>query len=704
MQPTEDVLIYLIDESQRSYKVNSLTRLVEVSSIPTPINELPANFDKQVIKWVRSKSYHGVITSFTPSFSFVRDGAKIIRHIFYRKINNAFATLVVQVRDNFNKYRDFFVGDIDFSNIIDTQGASQGEGVSCGAVDSGLNTLIAANRATTYEIPIDVPEAINVTMDGVEMFSEVKVIHYPDTVLAGDNTVQCNIRNEHVINIGMTIPSTETVYPSVLWNNQTLYLQKSNRNNINSAWPTDWLFKCTDDSVIKVRIPSFTFRTSGVWEIGFWIYNDFSSTNRFVLLANGDTGGFSVQYDINISIDLNVNKNELGWFIIDSSLTAGTGMCGNPSFSSENCTFIYNYRKPATIVKWLPPMYVLEKIVEKMTLGKYAAYSDLFKITLANYLMSSGDAIRGLSGAVLKISLDNLLKSYNAAFPLSLNTNEGKVRVETEGFAYNDSVIVDLGEVSSLETSISDEHIYNRFKFGWPEKTYNDVNGKYEFNTNATYGTTLIKGDKEYDGTSFARADSIGMEILRINLDNKKTTDSNSDSDCFILDSFITGANTAIINRPADIQVFGIPSGGSVFNIRLSPARCAMAHGSKMRAAFMGSDIQTVNYITKNKNSDIHTLQGGVTISERSGINILSLPKSLYLPVRFNIGVKTVQQIRDYINVDPGGQVVFTWYVNGSPVVLRGFIMEASQDPCFLSQQKFDILCAPDVNITKLEY
>ncbi|KAI0243872.1 hypothetical protein L0F63_006391 [Massospora cicadina] len=559
-QPTQDTLIYLLDDQKRSYRVNDVTDGVEVTSIPTPLGDLPSDFEQQGIEWARSKTWHGVITTFTPSFLFVRDGAKIIRHLFYNKLRNAFASIVVQIRDNFNVHRDFYVGQVDFSTIGDAQGVNTSEGVSVGTVQSGLNESLAKNRATTYEIPIDVPEAINVTMDGINLYSNVRALKYADTIPAPDNSVQCNVRNEHVINIGMTIPTTET-------------------------------------------------------------RDEFRNESRFVRLANGDTGGFPVTYNIPITADVQLYANERAWFIFDSSSTAGTGFCNFPTMDTQECTFVYKYRKAATVVKWLEPMYVFSQLIKKITNDKYTAYSDLLTSEISNFYMTGGDAIRAFEKPVLKISLDNFMKSYNVPFPLSLSTHEGRARIEREGFAYNQDTIADLGEVSSLDVTLSEDHIYNRFKIGWPEQNYNNINGIYEFNTNAVYGSSVINGDKEFDGVSHARADCFGIEFLRINLENKKTTDDSGDSASFILDALPTGTNTAIINRPADIIIEGLPNAETVFNIRLSPARCMRAHGAKVRIAFYGSNTTTLEYITKNKNAEVKTTQGALVISEKDDIS-----------------------------------------------------------------------------------
>ncbi len=93
----------------------------------------------------------------------------------------------------------------------------------------------------------------------------------------------------------------------------------------------------------------------------------------------------------------------------------------------------------------------------------------------------------------------------------------------------------DLWEVKDFQVSVAEDLIYNTIKVGYPNQNYDDINGKDEFNTTHVYNTPLTRIAKELDLTSEYRADSYGIEFTRANLAGKKTTDSGTDNDVFII-------------------------------------------------------------------------------------------------------------------------------------------------------------------------
>lgn len=697
MQPYRDYLYYILDDQNRSY-VRMPSGLVVAVSIPTFITDSPAGWEDQSIKWIRNRTFKGVTRSMTAPFTFSRDGATIMRYLYYTYGIQAYGRLLIQERDNDNIYRDYFEGGINFSKVSD----NQPEGFEAEVAEEGLSEMINANRSTTYEMSVNVPEAIDVTMDGIELFSNVDVLNYADTFQDSEGNVIPNVRTEAVVNIGTTISQTETAYPSVIWNDFTNYAVTDVMGNIPTSWGEEWLFKVTEDSTVSINTVLRASAATNLFRVGYFAWNELTGATRFVQLATGSTGGFPQDLSIPIN-DANLFYKGEKVYLIWNMDVAGSGETVSfghfPDFGADRIRMVYNYRKESTVVKWLPPMYVFSELIKRITKGKYTASSSLLTGAAASFLLSSGDAIRGFETAVIKLSLDDLFKSYNVPFNTSLSIKDGVVYLEDYQYAYNNNDIVNLGELEKLVVSPSDEDLFNRVRVGWPNQDYNDVNGRFEFNTTALYGTIITKINTEFEIVSTIRADGFGIEFTRINLENKTTTDSDSDENVFMLDVQFTGPNTAIINRPADITVSGIPNASSVFNIRLSPARCVRAHGSEIRTGLHNQENTVLEYLTKNKNAEISTMQPGIgVISEKADIPVNTLSEKILLPVRFKATCKLPLNIRSIIDNDPNGKISFEWFGN----TYKGYIIEASQEPSLNPTQEFDLICSADTNLKNL--
>jgi hypothetical protein len=107
--------------------------------------------------------------------------------------------------------------------------------------------------------------------------------------------------------------------------------------------------------------------------------------------------------------------------------------------------------------------------------------------------------------------------------------------IEKTSYFFDKNVVIDLGEVSEFEITVADDLVFNTIKVGYANQDYDSVNGKDEFNVTQNYTTPHTRIVQELDITSPYRADSYGIELLRVNLDGKDTTDNKSDNDTFFL-------------------------------------------------------------------------------------------------------------------------------------------------------------------------
>lgn len=107
----------------------------------------PEGWDDNSITLDRSSKYFGIFRSYTIKYKFVKDGAKLLRQIFYSDTANE-ATLRVEKLNRFSlTYSLIFTGSFDFTSFTDLD-----DYVEISIKDSGLTNLIKANQDNEYEV------------------------------------------------------------------------------------------------------------------------------------------------------------------------------------------------------------------------------------------------------------------------------------------------------------------------------------------------------------------------------------------------------------------------------------------------------------------------------------------------------------------------------------------------------------------------
>lgn len=702
MRNEDDFLYYLTDDEGRSYYV-SPTGNVEKTNTPTRLQNSPQGWKETAIKFARNNNKPGMFRSFTIPLKFFRDGAKILKSIYYNfRIQAAINLVMLKKNINTDEYDSYYYGSPDLTTFNDNQ-----YGVSVNVMERGLPELIKANENTTYEIPIDVPEAVTINWDGVELFSRPNIL-IPQSIepdIDGTGYRFTMHLQEYVI-VGSVLSSSETIYPSLLFNDSTDY-RDLNSLDPNIHLPEDWMFRATENVSItgfNVKI-EFNIFNSNTSELFFYVYNEVTLTSRTIPL--GSDTGFGPGAITVTNASFSLNANEKVWLIfhwgppVTGVRQAIIGISLNDPDAHWDMNFSYNYRKDPTQVKALRGQYVFDQLIQKITTQKYTSSSSLLE-QYSDYVMTCGDAIRGLPGAKIKTTLNEFQKSFNVftAGEFGISTSGPQVAMfEDESFFWNNTYLEDFGEVNNASFSTYNELIFNTIEIGWPNQNYEDVNGRNEFNNTFEWGTPITRIAKKIDLTSIYRADSIGAEILRINLENKTTTDSDSDNDTFIINIESTPVAGAYnLNRPSGIIITGVLSPDTVFNILLSPGRCLRKHSAKIRAVMLSLETEYLTFQSTPKNQELKTVEGSVTIDEDANIRISSLPiLPYYQPVVITVDCNVLPSLKDIIELNPYGKVPFIY----SGKRYYGYILECGQEPALNAPQNFKLLAAAETDLTQ---
>lgn len=663
---------------------------------PAFLKKTPDGWKDVLVKYGRNAKYWGLFRDFTVPMKFVKDGGLILRDIFWRKGIEGYAKLVIHKNDRSiwpERQKTWYTGEIDFSKIKQGKNSE----VTVNVMEGGLSKLLKSNENKVYPIPIDIdPEHKNVLLDGLRLFCTLRYSFF------FNSAHHDNVHLAPTVFLTNEGPRFFPVNEDVIFGNQ-----------VSGTWyetSSDWLVKFTKETNIRVRgtvkIFPNALDSDGVFELKLR-----TSTNRFLMLVTGgpfNTVGvleYSFSFDETFTILENENLFLEAFYSADSFVT----YADNEEFTIEFASIF-----DPTYAKGLYPFRLGEKIVEKMTDGKYGFKSD-WLTAKKDIIHLSGDSIRQIEtvfdgsgsviskGAEIKTSLTDLFKALGF-WMAGLGIENDKIVIEPLPYFFRSTIAFDLGLVDDCEFIPAEDLLCNSIKAGYKNQEYNDVNGKSEFNQGQLYSTPVTRITKELDITSPYRADPYGIEFTRINLDGKKTTDDAGDNDTFNLNVEETqnvdsdGLIYFKLNRPVYDSITGIPDPETIFNTELSPKRGLRNNGPLIRSIHHQLDAANVSLLSADKNTELTTGLAGVIISEKASAEISTLGDRLFLPYYATFTTSVPINLQQLMKDDPYGQIAFTW----KGTVWYGYLWDGGIKPAINDKQQWKLLLSPNNDVTKL--
>jgi hypothetical protein len=588
-QPKDE--LYCITDEQGRCAVNNNGTVIFVSTI-TPLVVSPDGWQEKSIKYARNMSNFGMWRNFTNPLKYVKDAAFIVRDQLYRYGTERKLYQVIHRLDKSFLggwiHRFFYKGELDLSQAEDSD-----TNIQVNIMEGDLIKLFKANENTPYELNIDVPDAVNVKMDGLQLKQKATYLvsngNLPNDL--GGATINLSLLgNESVSSINaVTEDRVKTGNsPSPLWNANTWFLLTGSKDT---------------DVTIKWDFNVYLELASGVGGVNptsiilqLIVLESDSSTNNIGIqtLAVHDPiqiynhkHHFSGTYTTTIPANrrcllyMTANQNrEFTYFTYDN----------DGSFEIE-----YTYTHRTTYIKGLRPSYIAQKLLDKITGGGYAFTSTYLSIEWENLLTTSGDAIRGIPGAKLQMSWADFYEAYNVPCNLCAGIRSQKLFIEKKADAFQPTIQQAMGEVTDLVVSTAKDFQYNVLKIGYPNTDTEDVNGKDEFNVTQTYTSPITRANKVLELISKVVASMYEIELTRINLDGKTTTDDNNDNKSFFIHvektpiAGITGEHYKLL-RNVYSNVTGLISPATAFNLELHPELCLKRHGNFLRSVFYWQD------------------------------------------------------------------------------------------------------------------
>jgi hypothetical protein len=673
-------IFFLQDKQNRFWGVNPDTGAVTLTANPYPLVYSPDGWQDTGIKNIRNKKYWAVDRSVSIPFKYVQDGAKIVKHVFYTKgPEEPLFLAIMELRLDYTPGTDYgYWYKLTYKGEVDTTSFSHnGALVTTPLIEEGLAKHLKANENTAYEF--DLSTGINVRHDGIILKEKhnflIQQIAHTDTLTADDHLPGIIFTNKEGFASGV---ATFSVF----------YDQNA---------PTDLT---TDSRYFMITTQAITgMRLFGSFRVvptstGTLTIDLVSSAGASISLVNQ-----SVSADTTINIDETFNTAANEKFFIVANFDTG-GATHAIGYIETTMQIEFESRFAETTIKALRPQYLFSEFIYRMTGGDYTAQDCPYFGDLQNFdkVFTSGDGIRGLADAKLKMSFTQFLSFWNTYDEVGLKEEGLTVLLDRKAALTDYSDPVDIGEVNRPKVDHDKSYSFNELVIGYPDVKSEEgmLNGKNEFNTTSIFSIGTTKSPRKHEKTSQVRASCYDIENIRISVQDKDTTDNRADGESYVLHIEDTETDGAFnLDRSLNSFLLGVDQKESIFNVDLSPKRCLNRSGDYLRSCFYKCDSKVLKFISADRNSEMEYINGSDVVQEKADVVIGSLDAPFFVPVLIAAEVETID---DLLDLDPSRAFVFSF--DGQDY--EGLSMENGINPDTRKKQTFQILSSPNNDLTKL--
>lgn len=640
--------------------MNDFRFTISHNSTSTVLQYSPAGWDEIKLNWQRSSSYYGLMRSFALSLKFVRDGADLLRSIYFTSGMEALIYLTIEKlnRESFS-YESFYSGEIDLSTFHD-----DGDFVEVNLVEGGLQKMLKANEKTDYEISLADAD-VEIVFDHVSMLNVAKWIRYDYSHNADGG---------------------KYILPMTFLDGSSFVMPfHADLVDCPAVFATGYFMQALEDGLvimIDVALDCSNANLTGATTYGFdlILYRGDSAVSFYTY--SGTRPPTNEHILINAFTIVEPAKDEtlklvVGWHKeppIDGSFI----------YNSIEVTATYLTREAGEkAIKAFKASTLGSKLVSKMSPGSSFNSSLLNSSKIA---ISCGDAIRGFSNPSIKTSFKDYFESMNAVLCAGASIVGNTLNIESREDYYDDTYILEIAEFADLKVKAYTEHLANSVKAGYEDNAEDDINGRYEVNAGQVYSLPITKAAKELDLTSPYRADIFAVETLvnQGNADNQSTGD---DNDVFL---FVVNED-GTLDRNFD-DVVGFPGAASVFNLLITPKRNLIRHARYLKAIAGSVKFESAD---RNKLVSSTYLGDSSTADEDANLN-LSTVTPLFLPV-----VVEVTALVDDIYKELADHPNLVIRLNGNGYDLKGFILDLSVETSKKRETELTLLLTPDTDLNQ---
>ena len=546
--------IFIFDEYRNYYsakKASDGSWIVSSSQNPLPIYSLPSNLEEEEIEFATNKQYLSLVRSVSNSFSFVGDGAAILRSLYYQGngIEQKAYILIMKWSPTVGYHKLEYTGRIDFSKKVDLPKLGT---FTVPTVDNTAWGWLSEFDTVQYSVPCNAsnPKAIRVLIDGVNLLNNASF---------------------QSLNTNLTVWSGESIGTNYYWILPLVLVNQSGDsfnvvlNSQQSQYGVSYsdLIKSPNFFIKYVLGSSNPVSISGKYSASFtagyysdtYILSIVTNIGQNVIIKQGKIFDFFLAW----------NPAESGWlyrsysgyftFDINASITLATGEVAYlvMKIGTED-SFITVYPDLTTItvstkttsqdqiVYALRPLDLGDAIVQQATNGRYRLYSN-FYTTNNKVVVASGDSIRNVYDAAIYSSFADWFKTY---FTLDFTVpviKDGDIWIESFEDVYKavnslgyPNIILELGECIDLEFDVANDWYCDEVEVGYQKKDYRHPSGVLSFNTTNTFSLDFLNSKNKLSLVAPYSADCYGITFLIVDYQGNSTNDNPDDKSNWLLD------------------------------------------------------------------------------------------------------------------------------------------------------------------------
>lgn len=351
----------------------------------------------------------------------------------------------------------------------------------------------------------------------------------------------------------------------------------------------------------------------------------------------------------------------------------------------------------AVTVDSMPIYECFEKVLQHITDLQLPFYSTFFGRTDTPYKLN-GDCYPGenqlrfanimtglnLRGAPmfyennpLPVSFDKLFQCANSIWNIGYSEEfiEGFNRIVIDAYSnfFDNTEALDLsGRISiyDIETEAMPELAYSQIKSGFRDFSYEKINGRGEFNTEAQR-STILNTDSVLDIVSEIRGDTMGIsEKIVQPLD---TEDTEEDTELFIIKTQRDGPDEWKPEKEENIQVVNNTSlfAEDTMNLYFTPLRMVLRQANKIKGTLTKAYESYIRFQTSNKLQNLETTGEGVTIIENQDYRVNDLQAGIYKPIKHTVTCRFTFADFEAIMSNKKGYITFTPQIKGYLLSLK---------------------------------
>jgi len=442
------IYCFITDENKKFYRAGQAADggySISFGANPYPIKFNPSNLLNNEIEFATNSRYMSLVRSIQAPLDFIKDGAAILRHLYYNKRNvdqKCYLTIVEWDGDQ-GKYVLSYYGKLDLSEKFEDPKTGT---FTVPVVDDSAWGVLSANDSVQYAVDCSPtnPKAIPVLFDGTTLINRytfqtvsVPIIHNT----ADPRNVQPFVLiNQDGDSAGIAAKSQTYIK----YDAGSAYFPPDSYVPPEGTWHV-----YTSYAINGVRIQgTYSFSASVDDQQGaggLWIYFLTSRGQMFTIIKalGGPGSGGHIElyktYVLPVDFTVNMVAGESLFLVIEMRANAARNFTVLPYVT--NIVITTKTKSESIIAYGLRAIDLGKELVAKATKNRFTLGSDFLSSNNKDVCFS-GDSIRGVPNAKIYSSFDDYFKTFDSIYFLAFRVVNGDLFLEKATEVYKQYNII----------------------------------------------------------------------------------------------------------------------------------------------------------------------------------------------------------------------------------------------------------------------